>query len=80
MLLMANHNWAVLQPVRTITALKIFLRQTTMNAATISTQSLKKTGAAVEQKPSIWRRMFDAWVRSYESRISPDGKVLFLDL
>jgi hypothetical protein len=51
-----------------------------MNAATISTQSLKKTGAAVEQKPSIWRRMFDAWVRSYESRISPDGKVLFLDL
>lgn len=51
-----------------------------MNAAAISAQPLKKNVAASEQKPSIWRRVFDAWVRSYESRISPDGKVLFLGL
>jgi hypothetical protein len=51
-----------------------------MNATTIAAQSLNKTVATNEQKPSIWRRIFDAWVRSYEARVSPDGKVLFVDL
>ena len=51
-----------------------------MNAATITAQSLNKTVAATEQRPSIWRRMFVAWVRSYEARVSPDGKVWFLGL
>jgi hypothetical protein len=51
-----------------------------MNTATFNAQSLNKTVAGTEQKPSIWRRMFDAWVRSHEARVSPDGKVFFLDL
>jgi hypothetical protein len=51
-----------------------------MNTTAISEQSLNKTVAAGGQKQSLWRRMFDAWVRSYEARISPDGKVLFLGL
>jgi hypothetical protein len=51
-----------------------------MNTATLSAQSLNKTGDAGQQPPSIWRRMFDAWVQSYESRISADGKVWFVGL
>ena len=51
-----------------------------MNATTFNAQSLDKTVAGTDQTPSIWRRMFDAWVSSYEARVSPDGKVWFLDL
>jgi hypothetical protein len=51
-----------------------------MNTATIIAQPLKKTGAASPQKLSMWRRMFNAWVSSYEARVSPDGKVFFIGL
>jgi len=50
-----------------------------MNAVTTTPHSLSKT-LYKEQKPSIWQRMFDAWVRSYEARVSADGKVLFVGL
>ena len=39
-----------------------------------------KITADDQQKPSIWRRMFDAWVCSYDARVSPDGKVFFIGL
>jgi hypothetical protein len=32
------------------------------------------------KRSSIWQRMFDTWVRSYEARVSADGKVFFIDL
>jgi hypothetical protein len=51
-----------------------------VNTATIIAQPLNKTTVADQQKPSIWRRMFDAWVRSYDARVSPDGTVLFIGL
>jgi len=35
-------------------------------------QAPAKSGA----QPSIWRRVFNAWVRSYDSRIDADGKVM----
>ncbi|HEX8787265.1 MAG TPA: hypothetical protein VF793_13850 [Telluria sp.] len=35
--------------------------------------------AAGKAKPSIWRRMFDAWLLSYSNRTDPDGNV-FLEL
>ena len=28
-----------------------------------------------DAKRSIWRRLFDAWVRSYEHRMDPEGNV-----
>lgn len=51
-----------------------------MNGATLAPQSTDKIVASTEQKPSIWHRMFHAWVRSHEARVSPDGKVFFFDL
>lgn len=51
-----------------------------MNDATLVGQSIDKTAAVCEQTPSIWRRMFDLWVRSYDSRISADGKEFFIGL
>jgi len=48
-----------------------------MSTATITARPVSNATAASQQKPSIWRRMFDAWVRSYEDRISPDGKVYY---
>jgi hypothetical protein len=51
-----------------------------MNDATLIAQSLNKTVAVCEQTPSIWRRMFDLWVLSYDSRISADGREFFIGL
>ena len=34
------------------------------------------TGTATNAKPSIWRRMFDAWLLSYANRMDPDGNVM----
>lgn len=32
---------------------------------------------AAEREPSIWRRIFDAWVRSNEGRLDPNGMPFF---
>jgi hypothetical protein len=32
---------------------------------------------AAEREPSIWRRIFDAWVRSNEARLDPNGMPFF---
>lgn len=48
-----------------------------MNAATVIAPPVTNSASTVPQNTSIWRRMFDAWVRSYEARISPDGKVFY---
>lgn len=32
-----------------------------------------------DAKKSIWRRIFDAWIRSHEARLGPNG-IPFLDL
>jgi hypothetical protein len=52
----------------------------TMNVTTLAAQSTDKNVASAESRPSIWHRMFNAWVRSHDARVSPDGKVFFLDL
>lgn len=51
-----------------------------MNTATVIAQPLENTATAGQQAPSIWRRMFAAWVRSYDARISPDGTVMYVGL
>jgi hypothetical protein len=48
-----------------------------MSAATTLVPTLNNTVTLGQPNASIWRRMFDAWVRSYEARISPDGKVFY---
>jgi hypothetical protein len=49
-----------------------------MNTSTTQ-QFTPAYGVASEAKKSIWRRIFDAWIRSHEARIGPNG-VPFLDL
>jgi hypothetical protein len=80
MLHMENENWSCRPGVRTMLPSDPHQERHAMNATTFNAQSLDKTVAGAEQTPSIWRRMFDAWVSSYEARVSPDGKVWFLDL
>lgn len=52
-----------------------------MNTANVTAESLNKTISGADQlQQSVWRRMFNAWVRSYDARISGDGKVFFVGL
>lgn len=50
-----------------------------MNTVTTPSKSLIEP-VCNDQKPSIWQRMFDAWVHSYDARMSADEKVLFVGL
>jgi hypothetical protein len=50
-----------------------------MNTSTTTQQFTPAYGVKHEEKKSIWRRIFDAWVRSHEARLGPNG-VPFLDL
>jgi hypothetical protein len=49
-----------------------------MNTSTTQ-QFTPAFGVAREEKQSIWRRIFNAWVRSHEARLGPNG-IPFLDL
>jgi hypothetical protein len=51
-----------------------------MNTALIASTPVEKTATARHPDLSIWRRMFDVWVRSYDARVSEDGKVFFIGL
>jgi hypothetical protein len=51
-----------------------------MSTAYTNTQKFNPSfNTETEEKKSIWRRLFDAWVRSHEARLGPDG-IPYLDL
>lgn len=56
----------------------LYSRQMDMNTSTTH-QLSPAYGVAGEAKKSIFRRIFDAWIRSQEARLGPNG-VPYLDL
>lgn len=46
------------------------------HTAVMSEEMAAPAGKACAPKRSILRRLFDAWVRSYESRIDKDGNII----
>jgi hypothetical protein len=76
-----THDWIVyLLPAKIVHRLNILgepIMSNNISASFGATSRAVPVRSPKDPKPGFWRRVFNAWVKSYENRIDPEGNVFF---